>query len=362
MVASQRFPSDFDGIVAGDPGFNLPKAAVAEAFDSQAFAGAATQLDVSGQPYLPTTFSFGDLTLVANAILSNCDGSDGLVDGIINNFPACHFNPSTLQCPGAKDATCLSAQQVTALDKVFKGARSSVGRKLYASWPWDAGVGTPGWRVWKIGFPGPPPFVNNAINLTLGASALPYVFVTPPDAISANNLVAYMMTFNFDLDAPRIFQTSGIYDESSMEFMAANSTNLREFRRRGNKLIIYHGGSDPVFSVNDTIKWYERLMRESPDADHFARLFLIPGLNHCGGGPCTDLLEALTPLVEWVEHGHAPAAIIGTANGGSPWPGRTRPLCPYPSQAHYKGSGDINNAASFICKEPRHGHDHDHDD
>ncbi len=365
MVASQRFPEHFDGIVAGNPGFNLPKAGVAEAWDSQAFAGAATQLDVGGQPYLPTSFSFADLALAATAVLNQCDVLDGLADGIVNNFPACRFNPSTLQCPGPKDATCLSTEQVTALKRVFRGARNSLGRRLYSDWPWDAGIGTPGWRVWKIGFPAPPgaPLVNNAINLTLGATAVPYVFVTPPDAVPASGLVQYMMNFNFDLDAPRIFQTSGIYNESSMEFMTANSTDLDEFRRGGNKLIIYHGGSDPVFSVNDTIRWYERLTRNTHGrADHFARLFLVPGMNHCGGGPCTDLVDALAPLVDWVEHGRAPHKIIGAANPGSPWPGRTRPLCPYPTQAHYKGSGDINSAANFICREPRQGHDHDHDD
>jgi tannase/feruloyl esterase len=177
---------------------------------------------------------------------------------------------------------------------------------------------------------------------------LPYVFVTPPDAISANDLVRYMLNFNIDLDAPRIFQTSGIYTPSSVEFMSAKSTDLREFRRSKNKLIIYHGASDPVFSVNETINWYKRLMRDGyGEIDDFVRLFIIPGMNHCGGGPATDVADFLTPLVEWVERGKVPDEIVGTANCGSPWPGRTRPLCPYPKQARYKGSGDINDAANF---------------
>lgn len=355
MVASQRFPRHFDGIVAGNPGFNLPKAAVAEAWDSQAFAVAATQLDVGARPYLPTTFSFADLTLVANAVLKRCDDLDGLEDGMINNLPACRFDPVELQCQGDKDGACLSLRQVAALRAVFGGARNSRGQLLYSTWPYDAGIGAPGWRVWKIGFPAAPgaPLVNNAINLTLGATALPYVFVTPPDAISANDLVRYMLNFNFDLDAPRIFQTSGIYTQSSVEFMSANSTDLREFRWSKNKLIIYHGASDPVFSVNDTINWYKRLIRDSHgEVDDFVRLFNIPGMNHCGGGPATDVADFLTPLVEWVERGKAPDEIVGTANNGSPWPGRTRPLCPYPKQARYKGGGDINGAANFTCEAP----------
>jgi feruloyl esterase len=362
MVASQRFPEHFDGIVAGDPGFNLPKAGVAEAWDSQAFASIATLVDVNGQPYLPTTFSFGDLALVANAVLNKCDALDGLGDGIIDNLPACHFDPSTLQCPGAKDATCLSPEQVTVLETVFNGARNSEGRRLYSNWPYDAGVGDPGWRIWKIGFPSAPPFINNAINLTLGAGAVPYVFMTPPDTPAGNQLVQYMLEFDFDLDAPRIFQTSGIYNQSSMEFMSANSTDLREFRKHRNKLIIYHGASDPVFSVNDTIRWYRRLRwKTHGTADHFARLFVIPGMTHCSGGPATDAFDALTPIVNWVENGEAPDQIAATARNTTPWPGRTRPLCPYPEQTRYNGSGDINNAANFSCAKPHHHHDHDFD-
>ena len=355
MVASQRFPDHFDGIVAGDPGFNLPQAAVTEAWDAQAFAIAATQNDSNGQPYLPTTFSDADLTLTVNAILSRCDGLDGLVDGIIDNVPACRFDPVELQCEGAKRETCLSLPQVAALRSVFAGARDSGGQALYSSFPWDAGLAAPGWRVWKIGFPAPPeaPLVNNAINLTLGATALPYIFVTPPVPVPANGLAKYMMNFNFELEAPKIFQTSGIYAQSSMEFMSANSTDLDEFQRRGNKLIVYHGGSDPVFSVNDTIDWYRRLLKDTHGrADRFARLFIVPGMNHCSGGPCTGMFDALAAVVDWVEHDRAPERIMASAGPATPWPGRTRPLCPYPKQARYNGSGDINNAANFTCEAP----------
>jgi len=361
MVASQRFPDHFDGIVAGDPGFNLPQAAVAEAWDSQAFAAVAAQVDVNGQPYLPTTFSNGDLALLANAVLEQCDARDGLVDGIIDNLPACHFDPAALQCLGAKNTTCLAPEQVKALNKVFGGAKNSDGRRLYADWPYDAGVGAPGWRVWKIGFPAAPgaPLVNGAINLTLGASALPYVFMTPPDQIGGNELARYMFDFDFDADAPRIFQRSGTYRQSSMAFMSAHSTDLRKFERRGNKLIVYHGASDPVFSLNDTIRWYQRLNRHTHGAaGRFARLFVMPGMNHCAGGPTTDGTDFLTPIVDWVEHGHAPERIVATAGAASPWPGRMRPLCPYPQQTRYKGSGDINLADNFECRRPDHGHDH----
>jgi feruloyl esterase len=136
-----------------------------------------------------------------------------------------------------------------------------------------------------------------------------------------------------------------------MEFMTA--TDLSAFRRRGGKLVLYHGGSDPVFSVNDTINWYTGVSRDTPGrVDEFARLFVIPGMNHCAGGPATDMIDVLTPLVNWVERGVAPDAIIGTANNNSPWPGRMRPLCPYPQIAVYKGTGGIDEAANFVCQTP----------
>lgn len=373
MVASQRFPHLFEGYVAGDPGFNLPAAAVAEAWDTQAFASVAP-LYSDGKPILSQSFSNDDLTLVANAVLQRCDKLDGLVDGMIDNPQACRFDPAELQCQGGKTDSCLSPQQVKVLKKVFAGAKNSSGHALYADWPYDAGIGAPGWRVWKIGFPPAPPAspsVPTGINATLGGPSLPYIFLVPPVPVALSNpplaqepalraIFDYLMGFNFDTDAPKIFATSDIYTESPDSFMTAKSTDYRTFRRLGNKLLIYHGVSDPVFSVNDMIGWYERLAEANhgfAPAKSFARLFLVAGMNHCGGGPATDTFDALTPIVNWVEHGVAPRSIIARANPGSPWPTRTRPLCVFPWQARYDGSGSIENAANFKCVKPKHHHD-----
>lgn len=372
MVASQRFPDHFDGIVAGAPGFDLPKAGVAEAWNEQALAPLATRVDVNGAPYLPDTFSTGDLTLLANDILAVCDALDGLADSIVDNFPACRYDPARLQCPGAKDATCLTAGQVTALKQIYGGPRNSAGDTLYATWPWDPGVANPNFggslRGWSIGIPAAPgqPLVNNALNLTLGAGALAMVFVTPPDVRPTSQLANYVFGFDFDVDAPRIFQTSGIYTESSMDFMTATSTDLSAFKRKGRKLIIYNGNADGVFSTNDIVGWYEALdAAMGGKARKFARLFAVPGMGHCGGGPATSQFDAFGALVEWVEKGQAPDRIVATAPAGTPWPGRTRPLCPYPEQARYTGAGDIDDAANFVCARPPHGHGHHghgHDD
>ena len=368
MVASQRFPTYFDGIVAGAPGFDLPRAAVAEAWNEQALAPLATSVSTNGQPYLVDTFSDADLALAANAILAACDDLDGLVDGIVDNYAACKNRQvypqlEAIRCAGAKTASCLSADQIEALKLIYAGPENSRGKALYTDWQWDPGIsGFTSLRLWSLGYLVGAP-VNTALNLTLGGGSLPHVFVTPPDVTPLADLEAYIFGFNFDTDAPKIFQTSGIYTQSSMQFMTALKTDLRPFKRHGGKMILYHGNSDGVFSPHDTINWYKAMDERMPGkAQSFARLFLVPGMGHCGGGPGTTVLDAFTPLVNWVEYGIAPDSIVATAPPGTPWPGRIRPLCPYPKQARYIGSGDINNAANFRCEMPRHGHGHDCDD
>jgi feruloyl esterase len=207
------------------------------------------------------------------------------------------------------------------------------------------------------------PLVNNALNLTLGGGALPLIFVTPPAIIPATGLEAYIFGFNFDTEAPKIFKTSGIYRESSMEFMTARSTDLSPFKHRGGKMIIYNGNSDGVFSSRDIVRWYDAMnARMHGKAQSFARLFLVPGMGHCALGPSTYAFDAFTPLVNWVEHGIAPDSIVAMAPPDTPWPGRTRPLCPYPKQTRYKGSGNIDDAANFVCEMPHFGHGCDFDD
>ena len=183
LMFSQRYPDFFDGVIAGNPGMDLPKAAVAEAWDTQSFAGAARSLTPFGNPDLASAFTPTELTTVSNAILQACDAQDGLVDGMVMNPQACHFDPSTLG-PGGTGA--LSAAQVTALNKVFGGAKDSHGRALYAGWFWDPGIAAAGWRQWKIGplfpFPG-----NTSLNTTLGGAALPFIFTTLPNQPTAGN-------------------------------------------------------------------------------------------------------------------------------------------------------------------------------
>jgi feruloyl esterase len=378
LMLSQRYPDYFDGIIAGNPGMDLPKAAVAEAWDSQAFAAAARSITPFGNPDLASSFTNAELAAVGNAITQACDAQDGLADGMLFNPAACRFDPASL---GPAGTGVLSAAQVSALEKVFDGARNSRGRSLYAGWYWDPGIAAPGWRIWKIGplFPAPG---NTALNTTLGGGALPFIFTTPPNSATGGTalhgstvvttagpnpgfpglndaFVPWVLSFNMDTDAPKIF-ARGAFGESAMEFMGTSSTDYRRFRSSGGKLIVYTGQADPVFSAKYHVRWYERLVDDNGGlrrTQDFARLFAVPGMNHCGGGPSTSQFDAFSALVQWVERDKAPDRLIGTAPADTPWPGRTRPLCAYPEHARYKGSGSIEDAANFACVAPR---DHDH--
>jgi hypothetical protein len=359
MVAASRYADQFDGVIAGNPGFNLPKAAVQHAWDIQAFSAV--------NPDIKAAFPPSDMKLVADKVLEKCDALDGLADGMVDNMPACQkaFDIKALQCTGGKTAQCLSAPQVTALVKVFAGPVNRKGEKLYSDWPWDAGVGASqigfgSWRAWKL----QGPIAGLPIIGALGAGSVAYVFSTPPKPVAGNPpaLIKSLLDYNFDTDAPRIFATDAKYTESSVQFMTPpNATDLSPFKARGGKMIVYHGNSDPVFSVNDTINWYEGLNRNhAGKAADFARLFTVPGLNHCQGGPATEQFDMLTALVNWVEKGQAPESVLATARPGvnpdvpAGWQSngkpRSRPLCPWPQQARYKGAGDINDAASFRCQ------------
>jgi feruloyl esterase len=178
---------------------------------------------------------------------------------------------------------------------------------------------------------------------------------------SSDKLVNVLMSYDFDKDAPKIYAKQEPFSESAMDFMAPPSVDdpkLPAFQNGSRKMLIYHGQSDPVFSINDTIRWYEKLNRNVPGgANGFARLFAIPGNTHCGGGIALEKFDALGALMAWVETGKAPdqiAASVNKANKEIPssWSAdRTRPLCPWPKYAKYV-SGDVEAAASFTCAEP----------
>ena len=256
-------------------------------------------------------------------------------------------------CTGPRVGSCLSAAQKGVLARIFSGPNGADGAKLYSGFPFDPGIAAPDWASWK--------FVSSITNRDPVAVA--HVFLTPPaEASATQDPRAFAMKFDFARDAGKVFATDARYTESAMQFMPPPASDMSTLRRRGGKLMVYHGVADGVFSTEDSVAWYQSLGRaHGGDATDFARLYLVPGMNHCRGGPATDQFDMLSALVDWVERGRAPERVVANARGPSnatpntelpaAWASdRSRPLCPYPRVARYRGQGDVERADSFECR------------
>lgn len=346
MAATQRYPQLFDGVVAGAPAYRVPRAAIEAMAEVQAFAAIAPKGE-DGKPDLGAAVSMDDLKLVSARITELCDAADGLADGLVSNVEACKFDPLALACPTGMTGGCLAPEKARALDRVFKGARLSNGEMLYSDWPYDPGIANPGWTAWKLGSPGKVP--PDARNVTLIPGSVAYYFSSPPEQVS--DLYDYTLAYDINRGVKAIDAVTPPFLESGGSIEAAASTDIGAFKGRGGKMIFYHGMADPIFSAHDTVAYIDALANRFGSTDDFTRLYLVPGMNHCAGGPATDQFDALTALDNWVEKNEAPQSLVAKARDipGVPWPGRTRPLCPYPAYASYAG-GNSEDAASFVCK------------
>lgn len=351
MVAMSRMPAEYDGYLAGAPGYNLPKAAIANIFGAQRYATVATSADLS------TAFTTAERRVVADAVLARCDSLDGAADGIVQDVEACRSAFSLANdvptCTGARDGTCLSSAQKTAIAPIFSGATTGNGTSFYASFPYDPGIAGGGIPFWEFIAP-----------VALDTGGVGIIWKVPPESPATFNGPAFALGMNIDTALGWVNATDATYTESAMSFMTPpNPTQLSTLKNRGAKVMVYHGVADPIFSVDDTQAWYDGLRANNGgDAGNFAKFYRVPGMGHCSGGPGTDQFDMLTPLVQWVEQGVAPGAVTATARGAgnaaganadvpAAWgPNRTRPLCPYPTVARYNGTGDLNLAASFSCQ------------
>lgn len=329
MMAALRYPAEFDGIVAGAPILEQHLAQTGSMQILQEFTRIAPA-GPDGRPVLSRAFSDADLALLQRDVLAQCDALDGLADGSIDHPDACRYSPERLTCRNGQTEGCLSAAQVGALARVLAGPRNSRGQPLYEPYPIDAGVIQ--WRGAMLGTS--TTAVPNAARAT--NTSVKYVFMTPP-APDFDYL-----KFDFDTDPARLL--------ASGDFTATNSTDFRAFQARGGKAIVYMGTGDALLNANGTRRWYERLTeanRGVAATQRFARYFQVPGMGHCGGGPALDRFDAFGALVDWVEHGRAPAQLLAT---GPAFPGRSRPLCPHPQRPRYVGQGDTNDARNFRCE------------
>ncbi len=359
LVAAARYGDQYDGFLAGAPGYNLPKAAVANIFGAQRYRTVSDDPTSITAANLATAWTTAERTLVSQAVLARCDTLDGVADGIVQDTAACQsrFNLQTdvATCSGARDGSCLTAQQKAVIGDIFAGAKTSTGAAVYASFPFDSGHGTAGVANWEFNAP-----------VALDSGAVGLIFKVPPLAGTSTptELATWALTTSIDSMVQEINAANATYTESAMSFMTPpNPTNLATVRNRGGKILVYHGVSDPIFSYHDTVAWYDGVRSANGgDAGDFARLYAVPGMGHCSGGPATDQFDLLSKLVAWVEQGQAPEAVVASARGAGNAGGanadlpagwsatRTRPLCPWPKVARYKGSGDVESADSFACQ------------
>ncbi len=360
MVAAARIPDQYDGYLVGSPGFELPKAAVASIYGAQQYAplavpGATIPIGpFAGLPDLSGAFTPQERQLLSDGVLNRCDALDGVTDGMVNDVLGCQrrfdLDRDVPTCSGDRDGSCLSAAQKQAIGNIFAGPRDAAGDPIYSNFFFDSGHASAGTQFWEYVSP-----------LILDSGGVGFIFKTPPADPASFVPPLFALTADVDLLAQQIFATNATYTQSGMEFMTPpDPTHPSGVRRRHGRMIVYHGVSDPIFSAADTVRWFEELHGRRS----FARLFLVPGMDHCAGGPAADQFDLLTPLVRWVEGGPPPNRVVASVRGPdnvggfnpevpATWsPTRTRPLCPYPRIAVYH-HGDVERAESFVCKLKR---------
>jgi feruloyl esterase len=350
MWLAQRFPDTFDGIVAGGPALRLSHNFVAWISANRAL------MSGRDEPVL----SQADLVRLNRAVVEKCDLNDGLKDGLIGDPRRCGFDPVALQCGSVRTGECLNASQVDAVKKIYAGPVDSRGGALTAPIALRGSETT--WLQWFAGSRGRPTAIYDYMKDAYRYAIFPIDFGPgwSPEQ------------FDFDRDPPRL---------GAMVALEPNHPDLHAFKARGGRLLAYTGWSDAVEGVSNTIAYYdtvERVMGGRAATQDFFRLFVVPGMEHCSGGPGPYAIDYLSYLERWVEAGEAPMRVLGAhvrtedllpkamAGDGEAlkalrkrfeWPldpatvEFARPVFPYPASARYRGRGDPTRAESFTSEE-----------
>ncbi len=331
LVEAQKYPDDFDGILAGDPANNRTNLNLSFLWRFQT---------VHNQSDNSLILSPADLKRVNTAAMEQCDAADGVKDGIMSNPVACKFDVKKLQCAPGKTSDCLSDKQVEAMSKVYNTLkRKDNGEEIYTGWvvgsEWVEGT-----RSWDAYWADP----KRADQPIRGEYLRGWIY---HDA----NWNPWSFDWAKDVDFAR--QRVGAMADM-------NEVDLSAFKKRGGKIILYQGFVDPIVSALDTAKYYEKLQKANAGAADFTRLFMVPGMGHCNGGPGATSFsfamntdgdhDAVLAIQDWVEKGKAPEKIVATRFNKDRTVAMTRPLCSYPKAPMYSGKGDTNDASSFVCK------------
>ena len=314
LKEAQKFPRDYDGIVAGAPANYWTHLMIGDLWPAM-----ATLANPAG--FLPPA----KLAIIHQAVLLACDNLDGVKDGLIEDPMNCHFDPGTLLCEDADTEGCLTAPQVESARKIYGGAKNPrTGKQIFPGM-------TPGSElVWGALAGGPEPF-------RIPVSHFRYV-------VSKNKNWDYK-TLDFDKDV-------ALADKLDNGLLNATDPNLKDFFARGGKLLMYHGWNDQLISPLNSVNYYNTVAHKMGGVakinDSF-RLFMAPGMNHCGGGDGPSRIDPVRAMEGWVEQGKAPDKLLAAHPAAGNNIERTRPLCPFPQIAKYKGNGSIEDAANFVC-------------
>jgi feruloyl esterase len=340
LMEAQRFPADYDGILAGAPANSWTHLLTKALADAQ-----ATTVDPAS--YIPS----GKLAAIATAVNAACDAKDGLADGVLNDPRQCPFDPATLVCKAGDSDACLTAPQVAVLKKLYAGPHDAGGRLIFPGYVPGAEQGGGGWATWITG-----PAPGKSLLFAFGVGYFANMVYERAD---------------WDYRSANLDEAVRAAEEKTAQKLDAVDPNLAPFQERGGKLILYHGWNDPAISALNTIGYYDRVVGKlgRPATDSFTRLYLVPGMQHCSDGPGPNSFgqsgpaassdprhNVMVALEQWVEKGIAPASIVATKyENDDPRKAAqmTRPLCPYPQAARYKGQGDEKDAASFLCTPGR---------
>jgi feruloyl esterase len=342
LMEAQRYPEDYDGILAGAPANYWTHLLTSALWDAQ-----ATTLDPDS--YIPSS----KIPAIAHAVLATCDAKDGVKDGILNDPRQCHFDPAAMLCKQGNSDSCLTKPQATALKKLYEGARDSNGKQIFPGFVPGAEEGQGGWGTWITGNePG------KALLFLFGSGFFGNMVYGQAD---------------WDYKKAKLDDAVAAADQKFAAVLNSTEPNMKAFQAHGGKLILYHGWNDAAISPLNAINYYESVLTAmgKQQADSFVRLYMVPGMQHCAGGPGPDEFGefGISPvndpqhniylaLEEWAEKGTVPSTLIASkVDGAIPaGPGAkvkmTRPLCAYPQKAKYKGAGDPNEAASFACDNP----------
>jgi feruloyl esterase len=320
LNAAAHYGDEYDGVIAGAPPVDMP--------------GVISRWAYTGRLNPP---SAAKLAGMYQAQVTQCDGLDGLADGIISHPAACDFDPASLRCPANENSeSCLTDQEVQVVQTLRADLTLENGRLVYPRF----GIGNPATGIgvfMPVGGPGTPTIAS-----FLSASFLPYIVYNDPTYNPA--------TYDIELDLRTVVDVM----EHTYDF-SANTTPLARYLRSGRKIIVWQGAEDTLISHIDTIRSYEELTRKAGRDSDNARVYVLPGIQHCGGGPGANQFDMIAALTDWVENGRAPHTLIASRPDVAGNLLFTRPLCEFPRYPRYDGEGDPNDASSFRCAAPARG-------